>query len=79
MKTKKPRYHRSVKNLKNFKNAAWKESVTKVIQQIQEQDIKFVRLQFTDINGFLKNLSVSSKNLEAMFDNGQPFDHIRCF
>ncbi len=60
--------------MKNFKNAAWKENVTKVIQQIQEQDIKFVRLQFTDINGLLKNLAVNSKNLEAMFENGQPFD-----
>jgi len=60
--------------MKNFKNSAWKEQVTKVVQQIQEQDIKFVRLQFTDINGFLKNLAVSSKNVESMFENGQPFD-----
>ncbi|MGE5533422.1 MAG: hypothetical protein ACM3UN_03645 [Bacillota bacterium] len=47
--------------MKNFKNPAWKEAVTKVISQIQEQDIKFVRLQFTDINGMLKNLAVSAK------------------
>ena len=60
--------------MRNFKDAAWKESVTKVIQQIQEQDIKYVRLQFTDINGMLKNLAVSSKNLETIFENGQSFD-----
>ena len=46
--------------MKNFKNPAWKEQVTKVIQQIQEQEIKFVRLQFTDINGMLKNIAVNS-------------------
>ena len=60
--------------MRNFKDAAWKESVTKVIQQVQEQDIKYVRLQFTDINGMLKNLAVSSKNLETIFENGQSFD-----
>ena len=62
------------KKMKNFKNPAWKEQVTKVIQQIQEQDIKFVRLQFTDINGMIKNLAVSSKNIESIFENGQSFD-----
>ncbi len=43
--------------MKNFKNPAWKEAVSKVINNIQEQEIKFVRLQFTDINGMLKELS----------------------
>jgi len=60
--------------MKNFKNPAWKEQVTKVIQQIKEQEIKFVRLQFTDINGMLKNIAVSSKNMETIFENGQSFD-----
>src|SRR5450759_2793307 len=60
--------------MKNFKDSVWKENVSKVIQQIQEQEIKFVRLQFTDINGMLKNIAVSSKNLESIFENGQSFD-----
>ena len=60
--------------MRNFKDAAWKESVTKVIQEIHEQEIKFIRLQFTDINGMLKNLAVSSKNIESIFENGQSFD-----
>ena len=47
--------------MKNYKDATWKENVTKVTQQIQEQEIKFIRLQFTDINGILKNLAVSGK------------------
>ncbi len=60
--------------MRNFKDAAWKESVTKVIQELREQEIKFIRLQFTDINGMLKNLAVSSKNIESIFENGQSFD-----
>ncbi len=60
--------------MKNFKDTVWKENVSKVIKQIQENDIKFVRLQFTDINGLLKNLAVSAKNIESIFENGQSFD-----
>src|SRR5512139_4119121 len=60
--------------MKNFKDAIWKKSVTDVVKQIQEQTIKFVRLQFTDINGMLKNLAVTSKNIESIFENGQSFD-----
>jgi len=60
--------------LKNFKDAVWKKNVSDVVKQIQEQDIKFVRLQFTDINGIIKNLAVNSKNIESIFENGQSFD-----
>lgn len=60
--------------MKNFKDATWKQNVTNVIKQIREQEIKFVRLQFTDINGMLKNLAVNSKNIESTFENGQSFD-----
>jgi glutamine synthetase len=60
--------------MKNFKDAVWKKNVSNVVKQIQEQDIKFVRLQFTDINGIIKNLAVASKNIETIFENGQSFD-----
>jgi glutamine synthetase len=60
--------------MKNFKDAVWKKNITNVVQQIQEQNIKFVRLQFTDINGIMKNLAVTSKNIETIFENGQSFD-----
>jgi glutamine synthetase len=60
--------------MKNYKDAVWKKNVTDVVKQIQEQGIKFVRLQFTDINGIIKNLAVSSKNIESIFENGQSFD-----
>lgn len=60
--------------MKNFKDGTWRENVTNVVKQIQEQAIKFVRLQFTDINGIIKNLAVSSKNIATIFENGQSFD-----
>jgi len=60
--------------MRNFKDKVWKENVAKVVQTIKEQDIKFVRLQFTDINGIIKNLAVTSKNIESIFENGQSFD-----
>src|SRR4030065_2992408 len=60
--------------MKNFKDAVWKNNVTKVLKEITEQQIKFVRLQFTDINGIIKNLAVTSKNIESIFENGQSFD-----
>ncbi|MCL2641947.1 MAG: glutamine synthetase family protein [Candidatus Bathyarchaeota archaeon] len=60
--------------MKNFNDVVWKENVTNVVKTIRENDIKFVRLQFTDINGMLKNLAVSSKNIESIFENGQSFD-----
>jgi len=60
--------------MKNFKDAVWKKNISNVVKQIQEQEIKFVRLQFTDINGIIKNLAVNSKNIESIFENGQSFD-----
>ncbi len=60
--------------MKNFKNAKWREGVGKVVKAIDEREIKFVRLQFIDINGISKSLSVRSKNIESIFENGQPFD-----
>lgn len=60
--------------MKNFKDATWKKNVTEVLKKIKDNEIKFVRLQFTDINGMVKSLAVSSKNIEGIFENGQSFD-----
>ena len=60
--------------MKNFKDSIWKENVAKVTAEIKEKEIKFVRLQFTDINGIVKSLAVNSKNIEGIFENGQSFD-----
>jgi len=51
--------------MRNFKDAVWKQKVTEVVKRIHENEIKFVRLQFTDINGMVKSIAVNSKNIEA--------------
>ncbi|MEM3403230.1 MAG: glutamine synthetase family protein [Nitrososphaeria archaeon] len=60
--------------MRNFKDAKWKANVTKVVDTIRENEIKFVKLQFTDLNGIIKSLAVHSKNVESIFENGQSFD-----
>ncbi len=51
-----------------------KEQITKVIQEIQEKKIKFVRLQFTDINGRMKSFAIQSKLMEGALESGINFD-----
>ncbi|MBN2152469.1 MAG: glutamine synthetase beta-grasp domain-containing protein, partial [Candidatus Lokiarchaeota archaeon] len=51
-----------------------KEQVTRVIQDLQEKNIKFVRLQFTDINGRMKSFAIQSKLMEGAFESGINFD-----
>jgi len=60
--------------LRHFKDAVWREMVTKAVNFIQEQKIKFARLQFIDINGIPKSVSVSTKRIESVFEDGQSFD-----
>ncbi len=51
-----------------------KETVAKVMKKIEENDIKFVKLWFTDILGFLKSFSVPKEELEKAFSEGIGFD-----
>jgi len=60
--------------LKDFKNSKWREEVDKAVGTIRENEIRFARLQFIDINGILKSLSVRTNDIESVFENGQPFD-----
>ncbi len=41
---------------------------------VAEQDIRFLRLWFTDILGQLKSFSINSEELDAAFANGMGFD-----
>ena len=41
---------------------------------VEENDVKFVKLQFCNILGELKNISISSKQLAKAFDEGIAFD-----
>ena len=41
-----------------------------ILRLVEEEDIEFIRLQFTDMFGFLKNIAVTPNQLEWAFDNG---------
>jgi glutamine synthetase len=45
-----------------------------VLRTLEERDIRFVRLWFTDVLGFLKSVAVASAELEGAFDEGIGFD-----
>ncbi|MEI7656360.1 MAG: glutamine synthetase, partial [Actinomycetes bacterium] len=45
-----------------------------VLRTIEERDIRFVRLWFTDVLGMLKSVSVAPAELESAFAEGIGFD-----
>ncbi len=45
-----------------------------VMRTVEERGIRFVRLWFTDVQGFLKSVSISPAELEVAFDEGMTFD-----
>ncbi|WP_440988581.1 type I glutamate--ammonia ligase [Haloarchaeobius baliensis] len=45
-----------------------------VLEQIEEQNVDFLRLQFTDILGTVKNVSVPASQAEKAFEEGIYFD-----
>lgn len=60
--------------MKSFKDADWRRKVTEVLNQIDEQQIRFARLQFIDVNGIPKVLLVPTRDLESIFEDGRSFD-----
>ena len=40
-----------------------------VLRIAKEKDVKFIRLQFTDIFGQLKNVAITASQLEKALDN----------
>lgn len=45
-----------------------------IIQIVEDEDVEFIRLQFTDIFGTLKNVAITSSQLEKALDNKCMFD-----
>lgn len=45
-----------------------------VIQMIEDNNVKFIRLQFSDIFGFLKNVAITSSQIEKALNNQCMFD-----
>ncbi len=56
----------------NIKDRA--EAKEYVLKTAKEQDIKFIRLWFTDILGFLKSFAITFGELETALESGMGFD-----
>ena len=51
-----------------------KYSKEDILRIVKEQDVKFIRLQFTDIFGTLKNVAITAEQMEKALDNKCMFD-----
>lgn len=45
-----------------------------IIEQVVENDVEFIRLWFTDINGILKSFAITQDELETALNQGMGFD-----
>ena len=45
-----------------------------ILELVEEEDVEFIRLQFTDIFGCFKNVAITSSQLERALDNRYMFD-----
>ncbi len=45
-----------------------------IIRMVEEEDVEFIRLQFTDMFGTLKNVAITSSQLEKALNNDCMFD-----
>ena len=54
------------KNIINHKKVLTKDEITKIVK---ENNIEFIKLEFCDINGIMKNLSVPCEQLESVMNN----------
>lgn len=51
-----------------------KSTASEVLEFVQENDVKFIRLGFCDLFGFQKNISIMADELPSAFENGVSFD-----
>ena len=45
-----------------------------IMRLVEENDVEFIRLQFTDVFGTLKNVAITARQLEKALDNKCMFD-----
>ena len=52
------------------------EKIQRVVEQMKEDNIKFIRLQFVDINGTVKNIVIpfNAEDMDDLFNEGMLFD-----
>jgi len=60
-----------VESMVQIKKCTTKEDV---LETVKERDVKFIRTQFTDILGIIKNWAIPVEQLEDTFENGVMFD-----
>src|SRR5690625_6430984 len=46
----------------------------KIMQQIEDENVRFIRLQFTDMLGTIKNVEIPLGQLDKALDNKMMFD-----
>ena len=45
-----------------------------IMELVQDEDVEFIRLQFTDMFGQMKNVAITASQIEKVLDNGCMFD-----
>jgi len=45
-----------------------------VLRTVEDRDVRFIRLWFTDVLGFLKSFAITPAELEDAFERGMDFD-----
>ena len=45
-----------------------------ILRMVEEEDVEFIRLQFTDMFGCLKNMAITVSQLEKALNNQCMFD-----
>src|SRR4051794_35183729 len=64
-----PRYRRTEEEV-----AAMGKQEDFVLRALEERDVRFVRLWFTDVLGYLKSVAIAPAELEGAFAEGIGFD-----
>ncbi len=59
---------------KNMEKRSREEGKEHVLKMVTEHDVKFIRLWFTDILGFLKSFAITAEELEEALEDGKGFD-----
>ena len=45
-----------------------------VLRLLEDEDVEFIKLQFTDLHGTLKNIAVTAGKIASVLENGCRFD-----
>ena len=62
--------------LTTFVTCAWNDWKQQefALRTVEERDVRFIRLWFTDVLGTLKSVAIAPAELEAAFEEGLGFD-----